>query len=331
MIEFEEEKIGIFVFVFSMITRNPIKFKDTSFKDFMSLLKKISPETEIKEFDNYIEFIPGSIIGGNFSHEPQNIISDYVLPLLIILSFARKDTVIKFFGITNGIGNNVLSIDVIKNVYLKLIQDFGMNADLKIIKRGFYPEGKGEIELKVYNIGQIKFVEKDEKTIFKIRGLAISNRLNSLTTTKMVEIVQTNLKQICKNLKISKDICGGSDAGPSPGYQIVLFAEGNNMIYYSEEINRENKKLEEITMNTIHKLLQSIDVGGAYDYKATNFILTLMSLSEKECNKIKIKIGKENKKYIELIKQFLTFQIEKEEGFVLCYGNGIKNINRLNL
>ena len=84
-----------------------------------------------------MKFQPGITSGGKINHDCGNVkaIGWFIEGIIPILAFSKEPTYITFTGITNGPDD--LSVDILKNVTLPMLKQFGIiGADLTIKRRG---------------------------------------------------------------------------------------------------------------------------------------------------------------------------------------------------
>lgn len=337
---------NIYAFSYSLLTKKNIKYKidkKNEQLEFLHLLKKISPSTNFEIIGNYIEFHPGELLGGDIEHKCK---LNYLKPIFLIAPFTRHPINLKLKTTTN----EKLTVDILRLVYLNILKKFGIQAEINIKKRDFGNEG--EIEFKCSIVNKLNPIEMNVLKIKKIRGIAISARLNSTFVNKMVEIVRSELKPIIRNTKIFTDICNKYNSGYNPGYQIILTAENGLNIYFSEsdpissfnkdEMNNRDEKnkydglnnkhnenvLYQNTIKTVVNLLKSIKIGGSFDNKVNDFVFSLIAIS-KDISKIKICcLDEKDLKCLNLLEEFFNFTYKIENDDFIGYGVGYQNFQR---
>ncbi|KAF7682937.1 RNA 3'-terminal phosphate cyclase-like protein [Astathelohania contejeani] len=333
MIKFDSDDNIEYTVIFSLLSGKEIQIrnvKETLFlKSFLGLIKLITANTSYHYSNGILDFMPGVITGGEIKYLCSNInMSSYIVPLLILAPFTRIPLQLTLTGITNGSG---LSIDVVRLVHLRILKMFNIeNIELRINKRGFAPEGKGEIYLSVGNVNKLPAIECIPDQLVKIRGIAISSHINSFAVKTIAEIVKEELSDLCSNIKIYSDVSNKNESGPSPGYQAVLFAEGKNTIYYSETIGSPNSTPKETAINAIKLLLKSIDKSRSFDHKIQYFVFSFMALTTTDPSKVVIKrLSSMDKNILESLNRFFNFSysIERrgEELVFISLGTGFSN------
>ncbi|KAG0442031.1 RNA 3'-terminal phosphate cyclase-like protein [Dictyocoela muelleri] len=264
MLEFEDSNLNIFSY--SLLSRKNIKYKiDNKQKliNFLNLVKLISPDSKYEFFGNFVEFYPGQLVGGNIEFSSD---LNFLIPILLLSPFMKKGISLKLKCQTNGLIENfeekvssrtnkiiensnqtsLISADVIRLVYLPALRKFGVNCQLDIVKRDFGPDG--EIFFSCMKKDLLKKVILQNQKISKIRGIAISSRLNSIPVNTMVKIVREELQPLVKNTKIFTDMWNRINSGQHPGCELVLFAENKFNVFYSiSSYFRENKDKKDLS------------------------------------------------------------------------------------
>jgi len=114
-------------------------------------------------------------------------------PIKVIFNGGATDT---FFAPT---------IDYFRFVFLKILQNLGVKVEIKILKRGYYPEGGAEVEVKIYprRLKNLNLIERGN--LKKIT--AISGASESLKNKKVAERQLAGVREILGKLgKRAEDI-----------------------------------------------------------------------------------------------------------------------------
>ncbi|TBU15255.1 RNA 3'-terminal phosphate cyclase [Ordospora colligata] len=342
---FDSEESLELILVYSLLSKIKVKIAMNKRKkmatSFAKLLKSISNGSMYLTEGEYLIFTPGSLSGGSLIFKCEEEISIYIIPLLVLCAFVSEPLKIRFKGITNG----NMCVDMIRIAHFGVMRRFGIDGcELVVKKRGFEPEGQGEVMLSMSGARKISVVDfADDEKIVKVRGLVLSSRLSSTPTREMTEVIKRLLGDVSR-VKVFSNVSNRLDSGPSPGFQCNVFAESKNGIYYStvNGWNEENvdvksldrvRKPEEAAEMACHELLRSVKAGGVFDRKLVYLGLSLMCLSPRSVSRIKIcKVDHEIAKVFELLKRFFKFEyeIKKHEGGYIVYGsgNGYTNVMR---
>merc|ERR1712071_59702 len=120
-----------------------------------------------------IVFSPGRIIGGEFSVDTKTagIITLMIQAILPCLLFAMKGSKIVMKGGTNV--DFSPPIDYLLKVFSPAAKLFGIQFDCKLIRRGFFPKGGGEVHLSASPVRTLTPAVADKpQTVKQIEGVA---------------------------------------------------------------------------------------------------------------------------------------------------------------
>lgn len=195
--------------------------------NFLRLIESITDGTsiEINETGTILRFLPGLVIGGSHSHScgTAKSVGWFIEALLPIVIFAKEPTFITFTGITND--SMDMSVDIIRNVTLPLLKNFGISSELKIKKRGAPPNGGGVVDFSCDIIRELSPISLlDMGLIKRVRGVAYSSRVSPTILTRVVDSARGILNNLLPDVFIHTDHYKGAEGGLSPGYSLALVA-----------------------------------------------------------------------------------------------------------
>ncbi len=141
---------------------------------------------DIKLGSTDLKYLPGEISAKNLNIDVGTAGS---VPLLLQsitlpLAFADKSTVLRIKGGTDT--SFAQPFDFFSEIYLPQIKKFVKSADAKLLKRGYYPKGGGELEFSI----KPKFMIKDfpDFESFRKRVMQETGRINLIETGKLAQI-----------------------------------------------------------------------------------------------------------------------------------------------
>jgi len=179
-------------------------------------------------------FAPGKIKSGTYEVDigTAGSISLLLQALILPALFAPSKVTLHLRGGTCGLGQ--ASVDYLQNVLLPHLQTFAQKISLKILKRGYYPQGGGEVLLEI----SPKYKLKNYNNF-----LSFSEELNlKIPTMKMNE--QGQLEQVRGVINVSREL-----ADKEVGERIQKAAEN-----YLRKLN--------VPINLRVDYVQSLDLGG---------------------------------------------------------------------
>lgn len=204
--------------------------------NFLRFIELITDGTsiEINDTGTILRFTPGLVVGGcDLSHDcgTSRSIGWFLEALIPLLVFAKENTHIMLTGITNDALDT--SVDVLRNVTLPLLKNFGISAELKIKKRGAPPNGGGIVEFSTSIVRDLRPVAlEDMGLIRRVRGVAYSARVSPTILTRVVDAARGVLNNLLPDVYIHTDHYKGSDGGNSPGYSVALVAGAFIILYF---------------------------------------------------------------------------------------------------
>jgi len=146
--------------------------------------------------------------------------------LLPVLFYAPKPTSFKVRGGTNN--PNAPSYEYFAQVFIPAISMMGAMAELRLVKRGFYPRGGGIVEGLAKPVELLQPVNlTKEPRVTKIVGKAFTSRLPSHVAERMASSCIKTLKEHGYNeVEIERESLseGDSNCAMDPGAGIVLVA-----------------------------------------------------------------------------------------------------------
>ncbi|PAV88894.1 hypothetical protein WR25_07479 [Diploscapter pachys] len=292
--------------VYSILSGRPVTIRNIRSEDsapgisnyeskLISLLEKLCNGTkvEINQTGTQVRFRPGMISGGvvNFDCGTQKCISYFLEPVILLSPFCKTPVVVKLKGITNHPGE--LSVNAMKACWLKVYNKFVLNdekLDLKIIARGFAPDGGGTV---IFTAPIVKTLRPVQRTtvgkICKIRGQAYVSKVSPSLAYRMVDEAKKALHGFISDVFITVDQRKGDSGGNSPGYGLILTAETTEGVFYHGEAMSQPKGAsgdplvpEDIGHMAATRLMEQIYRGGAVDGSAQVLASTFMALGQKD-------------------------------------------------
>ena len=251
-------------------------------------------EVNISVTGTTLIFKPGVLYGGKIEHDCNNerSISYYLEVLLCLAPFCKHSVNATLRGVTNAPSEP--SVDYIKESSLPIMRKFGIIADLdiKIVNRGMFPNGGGEIIFTCpvsKKLSQVQCI--DPGKIKRIRGIAFGCRVSSQISNRLVESARGVLNNFLPDIYIYSDHRKGVQSGKSPGFGICLYAETTNGYFLAAEAHpkqeKNNKTLipEDIGVLAANCLLEEICSGGCVDTGNQYLAVLFLALGDQNVGK----------------------------------------------
>ena len=239
------------------------------------------------------------------------ILQTLILPCL----FAEFPIKISFKG---GATDTFFSptIDYFRYVFLGILEKIvGKKvADIKIKKRGFYPEGGAEVEVEVYPL-KLKKINLTERDVFKKISL-ISGASESLKGKKVAERQAASAREILGKLKLPLDQNLEYYQTQSSGSQINILAEFEKTIIGVDNLGKLGKSAEEIGKEAAENFLKEGKSNAPLDKHSADQILPFMALSGKRSRVSVSEITNHCKTNIWVIEKFLKGKFEIKDNLI---------------
>ncbi|EHP86947.1 RNA 3'-terminal phosphate cyclase [Methanotorris formicicus] len=228
-------------------------------------------------------------------------ISLVIQTLLPISAVIKKPTTITVTGGTDV--KNAPPIDYMKNVVLKVLGFVGVDANIEVLKRGFYPEGGGVVRLtlKPSKIKEIELVEHSRDK--KVGGIAYAQNLTNDIPKRMrkscSELLMKNSYLPNIKLENSKDT--------STGAGIVLWCDTVGESCLGEKGLRS----EIVGKMVAEKLLEELKSGMALDKYMGDQIIPFLAMGK---GRVGIsKITNHTRTNIHVVENFFDVKFKIEE------------------
>lgn len=203
------------------------------------------------------------------------------------------------------------TIDYYKEVFLKILEKIGIKTEIKIIKRGYFPDGGGRVEIKIFpsQIKQIEFTKRGR--LEKI--LIFSGASLSLKEKKVAERQIFGAREILKKLNLPIEEKVEYYPTSCLGSNITLVAIFENTIIGTDNLGKLGKKAEDVGKEAVLELLKEEGSKAALDKHLADQILIYMALSGKKSEVSVSEITTHCQTNIWVIEKFLEgyFKIQK--------------------
>lgn len=302
----------------------------------INIMKKLC---DAKVSDAYLEseeitFIPGIIKSKKIEYEFSTAASCTLVSQSLILAslFSKKKINFKLIGGTDVKWS--IPSDYLKNVFIPLLEESGLGKiDFKILKRGYFPKGQGEIQLTISsnysieeeNIPKINLLNRGRaKHIFIYCNSSLEleeARVCQRAIDEAKQKLQTFLK--LKNEELSEEFEGTevtSDMSysktTSTGTIITSWCKFQNSIMGADSLGEKGKKSETMGQEVASKLITLMNSKAVVDEYLADQLIPYLAICKGSFKTNKI--SKHLKSNIYICQQFLDvlFEIDEEQGII---------------
>jgi RNA 3'-terminal phosphate cyclase (ATP) len=236
------------------------------------------------------------------------------IPLLLqtiipSIAISQKSILIRLTG-----GTDVKfspTIDYTKYVMREAFNRIGILFDVDIIKRGFYPNGKGIVSIEIQKARNLKPIDFCNFRETNPHITSIVGRLPKHVNDRQISSALSNLEKNgikCEKYKSS------IENSESPGSSILVYSISESGIYLgADSIGEKNLKAETIGYNVSKKYIEEFKSRACIDkHLADMLVLPLSFVNERSRYKIS-GVSKHLLTNLEIVKKIngMEYQIEK--------------------
>ncbi len=234
-----------------------------------------------------LRFVPGKISGKTVSIDigTAGSISLLLQSLLLPSIFADRKVRLKVRGGTSGKWQ--MPVDYLSNVFVPHLRKFCEKIDVKLLKRGYYPKGGGEVDIEIrprWSAADFKnfliemkrqgpFIDAAEQgKLLQVKGISHASKLleNSQVAERQAKAAKVLLSKYMCPVQIRAEYCDTRSTGSGITLWAV-FSKGdeidfsNPVILGSDALGERSKRAEVVGNEAAGSLIKEIDSGGAVD------------------------------------------------------------------
>jgi RNA 3'-phosphate cyclase len=189
---------------------------------------------------------------------------------------AKKPIIIKLKGGTDVRWSP--SWDYLKYVFMPLIKKIGMNAKLKLLRRGYYPRGGGEAILTIKptrDLNPLKLISKQDfkRVNGNIHVACLPDHIGGRIKKSVEKILWEHGLE--PNINLER-----TSASLSQGVVVTLWSESMKTVLGSTLLGEKGVSSEKVGVNVARNLLDEICSGATVDVYAADQILPYVALSK---------------------------------------------------
>jgi len=258
-----------------------------------------------------LEFEPGRVKGGPFHLDVGTAGSvTLVLESCMLASLQADGPVsLRVLGGTNVHWSP--PVDYFSHVLLPLLLRMGVHAELRLVQRGFYPQGGGEVDLALSPPKRILALDEVERGhLIDVNGVCFSRNLPDHVCSRMSAAVRKRF------LNTPPSITSDVGQGRSSGAGVQLWATFERTILGADALGERGLPAEKVGENAADALFAEIESGGTLDVHASDQLLPYMALAEAPSRFIVREVSGHLATQMELLREFLPvgFKISEVEG-----------------
>lgn len=312
-----------------------------------SLLRLVEKMTngsqiEISATGTSMRMKPGVLTGGKIVHDCHSAhrgLTYFLEFLTAVAPWCKVPLHAELTGITNC--DDDLSVDIFRTVTLPtlavLIGTDSDDMELKIKKRGAWPDGGGEVLFRCPIIKQSVAVNwTDFGKVKRVRGIGWSAKLSPQMSSRAADAAKQAIYPHTKNVVVLSDHYKGEDAGKSPGFGVMMVAESTTGSRIGVEVVGGAGRLPEDCGTLCGQLLlKELLHIGCCDGSHQWLVFLYMALAPEDTSRLRVgRLSKVGVKWLRIMKKIMGVEfkidIDSETDSVLlsCVGTGYVNVAR---
>jgi len=235
-----------------------------------------------------IVFYPRELESGRFNVDVGTAGSiSLILQALLLPSNCAPDTVM--FRLKGG--TDVMwspPIDYLRFVYLPLLHKFGCRANIKLMRRGFYPKGGGLVYMEV-EPSHLEPIELRERGEIKYFG-ALSYAHESLSVNSVAERQLKAARKTLFNAGYENKTVFDKEyvSSPSVGSGILLYAVCEHSILGASSLGDRGKRSEQVGEEAASNLVVELGLNAALDSHMADQLIPFIALAGGEVSVSKV-------------------------------------------
>ena len=279
-----------------------------------------------------IEFTPTQLAPGNYLADTKTagsitLLLQNALPTLI---FGTQSSELNLRGGTNV--DFSPQIDEFEQIFMPIVkQHFGIDLECKIVRKGYYPKGGGEVFVKTKPVKELKpLVLQNFGELKRIYGKAyVAGMLPIKIADRITQTVVKELRSVFKNVPIEIESVKEPDQLTiGTGSGVVIIAETTTgCLLSSSAIGNRHVQAEEVARKAASDIKKEIEEENCLDEHMQDQVIIFMALAKGEskfkCGEISLHT-KTAIHYAELLTgaKFTITPDGKQNNTITCQGIG---------
>lgn len=218
-----------------------------------------------------VALTPGVVAGGEFEFAietagPVTLLAQALLPAVVA---SRRPVRLVLRGGTNVAWSP--QWDDLQHVHLPLLTRFGVESEARLVKRGFFPQGGGAVELDVHapSLRQVNLTERGEVRAW--RAVVPSHGLPRHVMERATLALQTELGAVAVETDFHR--------GPGTGMAVAVRAECDRSVLGGDAVGRKGVRVEDVVGEALATLQADVRSGAGVDVHQADQLPVFMALA----------------------------------------------------
>jgi RNA 3'-terminal phosphate cyclase (ATP) len=171
------------------------------------------------------------------------------------------------------------SYDYVHDVWLPMLARMGVNAELSLVRSGWYPVGRGEIRLRITGPGKLRPLRVEHRgSLRAITGRALAANLPDHISERMASHVRDLLRQAGMTANIEAVVMKAA----CPGAGLYLTAHYENCLAGFGSQGKRGKPAEQVAEEACAALLHHYRSGAALEQHLADQLILPTALCPEE-------------------------------------------------
>ncbi|XP_034636054.1 RNA 3'-terminal phosphate cyclase [Trachemys scripta elegans] len=230
-----------------------------------------------------ITFTPGKIKGGTHIADTKTagsvcLLMQVAMPCVL---FAASPSELRLKGGTNA--EMAPQIDYTVLVFKPIIEKFNLTFDCDIKRRGYYPQGGGEVIVRMSPVKQLSPINLTERgTVTKIHGRAfvagaLPIKLAKDMASAAVRCIRKEIRDLYVNIQPVRE---PDNQAFGTGSGIIIVAEtSTGCLFAGSSLGKRGKNSDRVGIEAAEMLLGNLRHGGAVDDYLQDQLIIFMALA----------------------------------------------------
>jgi len=186
-------------------------------------------------------------------------------PLLIASLAAEQKFEVEVTGGATA-GKWAPPLSYLQHVLYPLLEKLGINIELKVEIRGFYPQGGARLRLKLTRGKKRKFILKERGGLQDIKVISLAS--HHLQNNQVAERQAKAAKDQLVETKYKKHLISSEETyvdASSPGSCLLVVANFENCVLGGDAIGEKGKRAERVGREAVEGLVQDLSTKATLD------------------------------------------------------------------
>ena len=252
-----------------------------------------------------IAFAPGTVRPGKYELDVGTAGSNTLVLQACLLASARCLDEMRL-GIVGG--TNVRwspPIDFYDRLLFPKLASLGFQAQMVELRRGFYPEGGGRVEVRFQaprEVAPLALMERGD--LLGVEGTCFSQNLPEHVCQRAAAAVRKEM------LGHDVKLASARTAGPSTGAGVFLLARYENTMLAADALGERGVPAEQVGALAAKSLRQEMDGPGTMDVHAADQLIPYLALADGPSSFRVREMTSHLRTQLELVQKFLEVRVE---------------------